>query len=271
MQHSTVNTRCMTRNDPHGNSPVGVEHSEVNEFFVHTLYGPVQLKGGRSVTSLSSSVPYLGSPALPCWRGVRLVTTIMAMHNLAVKTLPSTKFSYTSAVWTCRPPWRWTQHVSHMQYTHPRQSRSALYTRCMDEHDPHSNVPFGIEHSAVNGIFIHTLYVPLQLHGGSPRTSHTGSLHIIGSPAAHCTLGVWLGTIILVMHHSTVNTLPSTNFRTPAVWTCTVKWRRTLYVLHRQCTHPRKSRSILYTRCMPRTVRHGKFCSRQNVYRRVVD
>ena len=52
---STLYTRYMIRNDPHGIAPLSV----------HTLYGPVQLNGGISGLSPTSCVPFLGSPAVP--------------------------------------------------------------------------------------------------------------------------------------------------------------------------------------------------------------
>ena len=99
-----------------------------------------------------------------------------------------------------------------MQCTHHRQSRSALYTRCMDRHDPQGNAPFGVEHSAVNGIFVHPLYRPAHHHGGRPRTSPTGCVHILGSLAVPCTLGVRFRMMLMVTHHSVVNTLKSMEF-----------------------------------------------------------
>ena len=64
--------------------------------------------------------------------------------------------------------------------------------------------------TAVNGIFVHLLYGPVQHYGGVPGTSPTGNVHILGSPVAPCTLGVRLGMTLMAMHHSAVNTLPST-------------------------------------------------------------
>ena len=61
--------------------------------------------------------------------------------------------------------------------------------------------------TAVNGIFVHPLYGPVQLNGGGPYTSHTGSVHILGSLIASCTLGVRLGMTPMAMHLSAVNTL----------------------------------------------------------------
>ena len=99
-----------------------------------------------------------------------------------------------------------------MQCTHHRQSHSALYTRCTDRHDPHGNATFGIEHSAVNGIFTHPLYKPAHHHGGGPRTSPTGFVHILGSLVVPRTLGLLLRTTLMAMHLSAVNTLGLTEF-----------------------------------------------------------
>ena len=95
-------------------------------------------------------------------------------------------------------------------YTHSGNSRSALYIRCTIKNDAHGNPPLFGEYSAVNGIFVHPLYGAVQLNGGGPCTSHTGSVHILGSPVAPCTLGVRLRIPLMAMHHWAVKTLPPT-------------------------------------------------------------
>ena len=95
---------------------------------------------------------------------------------------------------------------------HSAKSGSALYTRCTIKNDAHSNSPLGIEHSEYNGILVHTLYGPVQLHGGDPRTSPTGCVHNLGSHVALYLLGVRLGKILIAIHHSPLNTLPLTAF-----------------------------------------------------------
>ena len=103
-------------------------------------------------------------------------------------------------------------YVSHRLCTHLGNFRSALFTRCTTPNDPHGNEPLGGEHSAVNGIFVHPMYRPVQLNGSGPRTSPTGSVHILGSPVAPCTLGVRLRITLMAMHHTAVNTLLPTEF-----------------------------------------------------------
>ena len=85
-----------------------------------------------------------------------------------------------------------------------------LLTRCTTRNDPHANLLLAVEHSAVNEIFVHPLYGAVQLHGGAIRTCPTGCVHIVGSPAEPCTLGVRLGTTVMAMQHWAVNTLPPT-------------------------------------------------------------
>ena len=78
------------------------------------------------------------------------------------------------------------------------------------QNDPHGNAPLGGEHSAANGTFVHPLCGAVSLHSGGPRTSTKGSVYILGSPVAPYSLGVPLRTTLMAMHHSAVNTLPST-------------------------------------------------------------
>ena len=80
----------------------------------------------------------------------------------------------------------------------------------MVQNDAHGNPPISGEQSAVNGIFVHPLNRPVQLIGSGTCTSHTGSVHIVVSLIAPCTLSVRLGTTLMAMHLSVVNTLPPT-------------------------------------------------------------
>ena len=75
---------------------------------------------------------------------------------------------------------------------HCGKCRSALYARCTIQNEAHGNPPFGGEYSAVNGIFVHPLYRPLQLQGGAPRMILTGSVYILGSPVVPYSPGVRL-------------------------------------------------------------------------------
>ena len=78
----------------------------------------------------------------------------------------------------------------------------------MTPNDSDGNSPLAVEHSSVNGIFVHPLYGAVQLHGGATRTSPTGFVHIVGSPAEPCTLGVRLGRTLMAVQDWAVNTLP---------------------------------------------------------------
>ena len=82
----------------------------------------------------------------------------------------------------------------------------------MTGNDPHGNAPLEDEHSAANGVFVHPLYGPVQLNGGGPVTSPTGCVRILGSPVVPCKLGVRFTMMLMVIHNSAVNTLPSTQF-----------------------------------------------------------
>ena len=81
---------------------------------------------------------------------------------------------------------------------------------CTSQNDPHGNAPLGGEHSVANGVFVHPLYGPVQLHGSGPHTSATGRVYILGSPIAPYSLGVQLRTTLIAMHDSAVNILPLT-------------------------------------------------------------
>ena len=107
-------------------------------------------------------------------------------------------------------------YVSYRLCTRSGRSRSTLYTRCTIQNYPHGNAPLEGENSASNGVFVHLLYGPVQLNGGGPRTSPTGCVHILGNLVAPYTLGVRLGTTLMAMHLSAVNTLPSTEL----LYTC---------------------------------------------------
>ena len=102
--------------------------------------------------------------------------------------------------------------MSHRLCSHSGKSRSALYTRCTIQNDAHGNPPLGSEYTAVNGIFVHLLYGPVEHHGGGTNTSPTCNVHIIVSPVVPCTLGVWIGMTLKAMHHSALSTLLSTEF-----------------------------------------------------------
>ena len=80
--------------------------------------------------------------------------------------------------------------MSNKLCTHPKKFYSALFTRCTTLNDSYANSPPAVQHSEVNGIFLHTLYGPVQLHGGVRRTSPTGCVHFLGSPVVSYTLGV---------------------------------------------------------------------------------
>ena len=71
-------------------------------------------------------------------------------------------------------------------------SHSTLYTRCTIQNDADGDPPFGVVQSAIDGIFVHPLYGPVQLNDGVPRMSPTGSVYILGSPVAPYSLGVQL-------------------------------------------------------------------------------
>ena len=85
----------MTLNNPHGNALLGDEHSAANGVFVHPLYGPVQLNGDGPCTSHTGSVHILEIDLAHCTIGVRLWTSLMAMHQIEVNTLPPTELLYT--------------------------------------------------------------------------------------------------------------------------------------------------------------------------------
>ena len=82
----------------------------------------------------------------------------------------------------------------------------------MIQNDAHGNPPLGSEDSANNRSFLILLYGLVQLNGGGPCMSHTGSVHILGSLIAPCTLGVRLGTTLMAIHHSPLYTRLSTEF-----------------------------------------------------------
>ena len=79
----------------------------------------------------------------------------------------------------------------------------------MIQNDAHGNPPLGGEHSAINGIFVHPQYGPVQLNVRGPRTSHTASVHILRNLVAPCILGVQLDTTLMAIHHSPLNTVQS--------------------------------------------------------------
>ena len=97
--------------------------------------------------------------------------------------------NYVHPLYAGTAKWRWSWYIFSRLCTHPGKSRSALFTRCTTQNDPHSNSLLGVEKCEVNGIFVHTLYGPIQLHGGGPRTSPACCVHMLGSPVAPCTLG----------------------------------------------------------------------------------
>ena len=114
--------------------------------------------------------------------------------------------------------------TSHRLCTYSGKSRSALYTRCTIQHDAHGNPLLGGEHSAMNGIFVYLLYGPVKHLGGGPGMSPTGFVHILGSPVAPCTLGVRFRMMLMVIHHSAVNTVPSTEFSYTCCTDRTASW-----------------------------------------------
>ena len=139
----------------------------------------------------------------------------------------------------------------------PYKPRSALYTKCRSPNDPQGNAPLGDAYSGANGTFIHPLYGAVTLHGGGPRTSLTGVVHVLGSPAEPCRLGVWLRTTLMAIHHLGFNTLPATQFSYTCYMDLYSQLAASRSVSHRQSTHYRKSCSALYTRCMTRNNRLG--------------
>ena len=186
---------CITQNEAHGNVSFGGEHSAANGTFIHPLCGAVKLHGGGQRTSHTGSLYILGSPVAPYSLGVRLRMTLMAMHNSAVYTLPPMELLYTCCV-SCNTPWRLAPYISHMLSTHSGKSRSALYTRCTIHNDAHGNQPLGVEHSAINAIYVHPLYGPVQLNGSAP---------------VRLTQAVYTSSEVSAMHLSaTVNALPHT-------------------------------------------------------------
>ena len=80
----------------------------------------------------------------------------------------------------------------------------------MIQNDAHGNPPHSSVHSAVNGIFVHLLYGPVQLNRSGSGLSPTGSVYILGSPVVPYSLGVPLQTTLMAMQHWAVNTLPPT-------------------------------------------------------------
>ena len=131
------------------------------------------------------------------------------MHHPAVDTLPSTEFSYTRCT-ELYSSMAAGPYVSHRLCTHHGKSRSGSYTRCTTRNDTHGNAPLQGEHFAANGVFVHPLYKPVQVNGGGPSPSPTGCVHNLGSLAVPCSLGVPLGTALMAIHHSALNTLKST-------------------------------------------------------------
>ena len=129
----------------------------------------------------------------------------MVIHHSALNSLNSMEF-FTHAVRTCTVAWRLSPYVSHRLWTHPGNSRSALYTRGTPRNDPHGNAPLSGEHSAANGTFVHLLCGAVKLHGSRPCTSPTGCVRILGSPVAPCTRVVRLRTTLIIMLHMVVNT-----------------------------------------------------------------
>ena len=82
----------------------------------------------------------------------------------------------------------------------------------MTQIDPHGNPPLGGDHFAANATFVHPLCGAVKLNGGWPCTSPTGYVRILRSPVVPCTLGVRFRMIPMEIHHSEVNSLPSTEF-----------------------------------------------------------
>ena len=62
---------------------------------------------------------------------------------------------------------------------------------------------------------------------------------------------------VIVIHHSAVNTLPSTELSYTYCTDVYISMAAGPYVTHRLCTYPRKSHSALYTRCTPWNDCHG--------------
>ena len=89
---------------------------------------------------------------------------------------------------------------------------------CRTWNDPHGNAPLSVEHSTINGIFLHTLYGPVHLTGGGAVLSPTGNVYILGSPVAPYLLGVPVRKTLIAMNHSAVNTLLPTEL----LYTCCV-------------------------------------------------
>ena len=154
--------------------------------------------------------------------------------------------------------------------------RSNLYTRCTFHNDPHGNASLEGEHSAAIGIFVHPLYGPVQRNGCGPGSSATGCIHILGNSAVPCSLCVRLGTTLMAMHHSVLNTAANTTFVHPLYGavkllgsgprtfptgcvhvlgsagvpsTLGVELRTTLMVIHRLAANTLQSTEFSYTHC----------------------
>ena len=112
-------------------------------------------------------------------------------------------------------PWWPVRYVSHRLCTHSKKSACVLYTRCTIQNAAHGNPILSVVPSALNEIFIQTLYGPAHLQAGGPVTSEKGGIEVLGSPAVPCSLGVRLGTTLMVFHHWAVNNSANGTFEHP--------------------------------------------------------
>ena len=181
----------------------------------------------------------------------------MVIHHSDVNTAGNGIFR-TPAVCPCTEPWRHAQYVSRRLCTGSGKYRSALYTTCKIWNDPHGNSPLSVKHSVVNGIFVHTLYGPVQLVGFGPCVSAAGCVHILGSPVDPCTLCVQL--MEMYPHGNAPlrgNTLLPTEFSYTHCMDLYISMAVVTYVFHSLCMHYGKSRSVLYTRYTIQNDTHG--------------
>ena len=136
---------------------------------------------------------------------------VMVILQSAVNTMPSTEF-HIPAVWTYTASWRrpGTPPTCLVHILGSPVAPSTLGLRLgptlMVIH--HS----GGENCAANGVFVHLLYRHVQLNVGGPVMTPNGCVHVMVSPAVPSTLGVRLGTTLMVMNHSGVNTLAPMEF-----------------------------------------------------------
>ena len=82
-----------------------------------------------------------------------------------------------------------------------------------------------------------------------PKADALGSVHILCSPVAPCTVGVRFRKCPSHFTNVWGALKRKRHLRTPAVRISTASQRRKAYLSHRFCTHPGQSRSALYSNC----------------------